>query len=600
MGNGQQIRVMGPAMQKLGGIDEGKSGITAFIDGFGKWWKGEPLPIYPNWPYWNATRPTEDIPSNPVMIAEFPQFTFLYADLHAHMMAMPLAYLALAFALAFGGGGRKWPALVMGAIASGALWPANTWDYYPYMLLGVGGLFAGSLPSYFEPGLSDGQKAVRIAKGFIKVLPVAIVFFALTRAFYIPYLESYGSAYNQIDPWTAERTPVHTYIMIYGTFMIPLALFAIITVYQNMLAAKSLLTHLPAYVIVLGVLGAAYLWFKDVPTAFLSAMMLALSLAVAIGPKTPNQNRVMWLMSTGAFAITIFVELFVLRGDIARMNTVFKFYIVAWLLLSVAAASAAIQLFDLFAALRPAPALTPVIPEVTQPTLPLDLTPDTQTLPTPPTPRPPAQPINPGAILRPLFSVAMIVAIFLGLLYPVFAIPGKIKDRYVPSMPSGLNGMDYMVQADRLEGLEVQRNFPLKWDYEAIKWMQDNVKGSPTIIEEGAARGNQYRWSARFSIYTGLPAVVGWQWHQMQQRASIERNVVEDRVIDVGTFYSTPDIEQAQLLLRRYNIKYVILGQMEEIYNDPQGLPKFEALEKQGILKRVFKNEGTIIFEVAS
>ena len=593
MGNGQQIRVMGPAMQKLGGIDEGKPGLTAFVDGFTKWMNGEALPIYPNWPYWNATRPTEDVPGNPVMIAEFPQFTFLYADLHAHMMAMPLAFLALAFALAFGGGGRKWPALVMGAIAAGALWPANTWDYYPYMLLCVGALFAGSLPAAFEPDQSDIDKVIRILKGFLRVLPIAVVFFALTRAFYIPYLESYGSAYNQIDPWIAERTPVHTYITIYGTFLIPLVLFAVITIYQNMVAAKSLVTHLPVYVIVAGLLGATYLWLKDVPTAFISVMMVALSLAVAIGPKTPNQNRVMWLMSTGAFAITIFVEEFVLRGDIARMNTVFKFYIVAWLLLSVASASAAVQLFDVFAGLRPMPIL---IPESIQPTLPLAL--DTPTLPTPATPRP--QPLNPGTLLRPAFSLAMGVAIFLALLYPAFAIPGKIKDRYIPTMPRGLNGMDYMQLADRMEGLEVQRNFPLKWDYEAIKWMQDNVKGSPTIIEEGAARGNQYRWSARFSIYTGLPAVVGWQWHQMQQRGSIERNVVEDRVIDVGNFYSTPDIEQAQLILRRYNVKYVILGQMEQLYNDAQGLPKFDEMENKGILKRVFKNDGTIIFEVKS
>ena len=595
MGNGQQIRVMGPAMQKLGGIDEGKSGITAFVDGFGKWWKGEPLPIYPNWPYWNATRPTEDLPGNPVMIAEFPQFTFLYADLHAHMMAMPLAYLVLAFALAFAGGGRKWPALVMGAIASGALWPANTWDYYPYMLLCIGGLFAGTLPTRFEEDQSDGEKAGLIIKGFLKVLPIAIIFFALTRAFYIPYLESYGSAYNQIDPWTAERTPVHTYIMIYGTFMIPLALFAIITIYRNMLATKSLLTHIPTYVIAAGVLGGAYLWLKDVPIAFMAALMLALSLAVALAPKTPNQNRVMWLMSTGAFAITIFVELFVLRGDIARMNTVFKFYIVAWLLLSAASAAATVQLFDLFVAMRPVPQPTPIPPENIQPTLPLDLdTPGTAPLQTPPLPAP----FDLGGLLRPVFSLAMVVAIFLALLYPAFAIPGKIKDRYVPTMPAGLNGMSYMLQADRMEGLEVQRNFPLKWDYDAIKWMQDNVKGSPTIIEEGAARGNQYRWSARFSIYTGLPAVVGWQWHQMQQRASIERNVVEDRVIDVHTFYSTPDIETAQLILRRYDVKYVILGQMEEIYNDAQGIPKFEQMERQGLLKRVYKNDGTIIFEV--
>lgn len=615
IGNGQEIKVIGPAMQKLGGIEQGKGELESFIEGFQKWMKGEALPVYPNWPYWNATRPTEDLPNNPVMIAEFPQFTYLYADLHAHMMAMPLAYLALAFALAFAGGARKWPAIGLGAIAAGALWPANTWDYYPYMLLGIGGLFTGALPREFGKDELLESKAWRILKSALGVLPIAIAYFALTRAFYIPYLQSYGSAYNQVDPWTTDRTPIHTYITIYGLFMLPLALYAIIEVSRGLMQAKSLATHIPTYVLLVGIVGTAYVYLKDVPSAILSVPMLALSLAVALAPNTPNQSRVMWLMSTGAFAITIFVELYVLRGDIARMNTVFKFYIVAWLLLGVASAAATLQLFDLFALLKKEskqateassivsveptveaiPAVAGIAATDTSPT-PEPITPSS---PHPPIPAPsPAAPLDLTSLLRAAFSVVMAVALFLALLYPAFAIPGKIKDRYVPTMPSGLNGMDYMLQAERMDGLEVQKNFPLKWDYEGIRWMQDNVKGSPVIIEEGAARGNQYRWSARFSIYTGLPAVVGWQWHQMQQRASIERNVVEDRVIDVNAFYSTPDIEEAQLILRRYNVKYVILGEMERLFNANEGIPKFEQMVQEGSLKQVFKNEGVIIYEV--
>jgi len=324
---------------------------------------------------------------------------------------------------------------------------------------------------------------------------------------------------------------------------------------------------------------------------------------------------VMWPMSTGAFAITIFVELYVLRGDIARMNTVFKFYIVAWLLLGVASAAATLQLFDLLALLKKennqvveqasiepsiesVQSVTGVASVAATDTSDTPVTSDTS-ITSPPQPlTTPSAPLDLTSLLRAAFSIVMAVALFLALLYPAFAIPGKIKDRYVPTMPFGLNGMDYMLQAERMDGLEVQKNFPLKWDYEGIRWMQDNVKGSPVIMEEGAARGNQYRWSARFSIYTGLPAVVGWQWHQMQQRASIERNVVEDRVIDVNVFYSTPDIEEAQLILRRYNVKYVILGEMERLYNANEGLPKFDQMVQEGSLKQVFKNEGVIIYEV--
>ncbi|GBL17813.1 hypothetical protein EMGBS1_06330, partial [Chloroflexota bacterium] len=49
--------------------------------------------------YWNATRVIPHPESEVGPITEFPLFTFLYADLHAHMMALPLTLLALAWAL---------------------------------------------------------------------------------------------------------------------------------------------------------------------------------------------------------------------------------------------------------------------------------------------------------------------------------------------------------------------------------------------------------------------------------------------------------------------------------------------------------------------
>jgi hypothetical protein len=47
---------------------------------------------------------------------------------------------------------------------------------------------------------------------------------------------------------------------------------------------------------------------------------------------------VLFLTGSGLF-LTMMVEVVVLRGDITRMNTVFKFYLQAWSMLSLAAAA---------------------------------------------------------------------------------------------------------------------------------------------------------------------------------------------------------------------------------------------------------------------
>ena len=76
----------------------------------------------------------------------------------------------------------------------------------------------------------------------------------------------------------------------------------------------------------------------------------------------------------------------------------------------------------------------------------------------------------------------------------------------------------------------------LSEDARAILWMQENIPGSPVIVE---ANTPEYRWGSRFTIYTGLPGVVGWNWHQRQQRALTPSEWVTDRVDQIGTFYST-------------------------------------------------------------
>src|SRR5512136_1267351 len=103
----------------------------------------------PEWWYFTPTReiPAPQTEAGP--ISEFPYFTFLYADLHAHMIAMPITLLVLALAvgwlvrLPLGTWGGL-ASIGLGGLAAGALRPTNTWDYPTYLVIGAAALFSGT------------------------------------------------------------------------------------------------------------------------------------------------------------------------------------------------------------------------------------------------------------------------------------------------------------------------------------------------------------------------------------------------------------------------------------------------------------------------
>lgn len=154
-----------------------------------------------------------------------------------------------------------------------------------------------------------------------------------------------------------------------------------------------------------------------------------------------------------------------------------------------------------------------------------------------------------------------------------------------------IDGMEYMKTSSySTNGVSMDLN----QDYEGIRWMQYNVKGSPVIVEGNVP---EYQWGNRFTVYTGLPGVIGWNWHQRQQRAILPSNWVTDRIDEVRNFYSTSNLENAVAFVQKYQIKYIIVGQLERIVYPGSGLDKFHDLD--GIFwEKVFEYGDTKIYHV--
>ena len=257
-----------------------------------------------------------------------------------------------------------------------------------------------------------------------------------------------------------------------------------------------------------------------------------------------GQRLILFFVGT-ALALTIVVEVIVLSGDIGRMNTVFKLYLQAWTLFALSAGASIGWLLS-------------EIPKWTEK-------------------------------WQSSWKSVGLVLLAGALLFTLTGTLDKIRDRVQSEAPAGLDGMKYMESASHWDSVDLD----LGQDYAGILWMRENVQGSPVIVE---ANTPEYRWGSRYTIYTGLPGVVGWNWHQRQQRA-LTPHLVTERVDEVRAFYETTDIGSALTFIEKYHVRYIVVGQVENAYYPGTGLEKFE--QNDSVLwDEVFREKETVIYAV--
>ncbi len=519
--------------------------------------KGVPLPIGAGDWYWDPSRVIP--PGGGNEITEFPLFTFIYSDLHAHMIVMLLALLAVAWALSVVAGGwrkqkqasRRFEAwalsaltIVVGELIIGAVYPTNLSDSYTYLLIGIIAL-AYSIWRYAEVD--------SIAKRLLLVAGGVIALYLLSTYMYAPYRAWYAQAYSALDPWNGPFTPMASYLTHWGLFIFIVVSWMTWETHEWMASTPiSSVRKLKPYqlliegALVLLALVMLFLQYKGTSVGWVALPLAVWAGVLLLRPDLPDVKRFVLFLIGTAFLITIVVEVAVVRGDIGRANTIFKFYLQAWLLLAVSGGAALAWTLPAFFKWLPG--------------------------------------------WRVFWQSAMILLVSGAALFTVTGAAGKIRDRWIVEAPHTLDAMTFMNYAHYDD---FGQRLDLSEDYRAIRWMQDNIQGSPVIVE---ANCPEYRWCTRFTIYTGLPGVVGWNFHQRQQRA-FTSTWVEARVAAVGDFYNTIDIEAARKFLKTYDVKYIIVGQLERAEYTPEGIAKFQQFEGR-YWKAIYRDGQTVIYEV--
>jgi YYY domain-containing protein len=523
-----------------------------------------------NW-YWDPSRIFPPEAGN--AITEFPLFTFLYSDLHAHMIAFMVTVLAIAWALSVLLSRARWKSrldtvlgLLLGGLVIGALKPTNTWDFYTYLILGAVVLayavWRYADVSHVPFALPDwGKRLLLTAAAVVLLVGGALLFYQpFTRWFLL------DPTYTKMSLWKGGRSDISSYLTHWGVFLFFIVSWMIWETRQWLAETPISALHklrpyrdllIAALAVFFLVLVAQQGWVMSSSQGDswkgISILWLALPLAVwaAIllfrSGISDGKRLVLFMVGTGLL-LTMVVEIIVMGGDIGRMNTVFKIYNQAWVMLGISAATAFGFLLNEFRKWLPG--------------------------------------------WRRAWKIAAVALTAGAALFLLMGGMGKMHDRMNTDAPHTLDSMNYMTHVTYNEfGVDLD----LSEDYRAIRWMQDNVQGSP-VIAEAAPAGIQYTWLGRFSIYTGLPDVVGWEWHQMQQRLMFS-DMVKARGLEEDLFYATTDANAARDFLRKYNVRYIIVGQLERAKYAGDGLNKFEAYNGS-LWKAVYHDEQTVIYEV--
>jgi uncharacterized membrane protein len=297
-------------------------------------------------------------------------------------------------------------------------------------------------------------------------------------------------------------------------------------------------------------------------------MVLVVAVAVSWLARTITRETPVQLLLLGmlmlALGIGAGVDFVTAERDIDRMNTVFKFYLNAWVLYSIVGS---VGLWQLWAtgALR-------------------------------------WRGLGRWRFAKAPWFALLAILVLSTAIYPVLGTRARIADRFDNTLGLTLQGdafqgvTEYHDPGPRNNGQDPNARYTLASDLDALQYLRDHIQGTPVFLEGVTS---QYRWTPRVSLYVGLPVVVGWEWHQIQQRGGggAEPARVRARIADVERMYRTTNVGEFTRMIDEYAVEFVYLGPTERLYFDERGIAKFDELVGT-LLEVYYANDEVTVYRV--
>ena len=518
-------------------------------------------------------------------IQEFPFFSFMLGDLHPHVSAIPFALLAAGFTLNFFRSDvtdvRRmsvwgYGTLAAMAVSLGGLAFTNMWDLPTYgaLLVGIAALKAyPRQASGDSEGVGDegvGTVLTRVGLGIVQT-PLIVV--ALAFALYLPYYlefpisgQGVGSVQGILVVTTTSRY-FHLFL-VWGPLLVFVAPFIIACFWQTIVGPDwrrmtvfSLIVAFAPFVVWMVVRLQSPAHTEGPLGRFVHVLPMALLIAMAVWSaiyetKLRGPTGKGFALALGALALLLIMGPELMYVDdffdypSERMNTVFKLYYQAWVML------AAVSGYSIYYWLSIRPRLA-----------------------------------GRRRTLSTIWAAAAIALVVCGLYYPAAAAASKIEEGGFASSPT-LDGLAY-----------VRNSRPA--EYDAIQFINNQIvlrqassTGSGRAQDERGDGGiailesvGEWNEAGLISRSTGVPTVFNWPGHEIQWRGSAQ--VIGDRRSDVAAIYTTLDSAEAKILLSKYDVDYVYVGPRERLAYDGPGLDKFPEF-----MDTVFEEDDVTIYQL--
>jgi YYY domain-containing protein len=447
-------------------------------------------------------------------------------------MAIPFALTVVALGLAFWrtpapltfDSWRREPAtLVLAALVLGALGFLNVWDLPTY-----GFVVAMLVLAANRRGGGDVVVALKDSVGF--VLPLAV----LAVLAYLPFYDGFASQAGGLSAEIGAGTrPLHAALIWAPLVVVTLPLTLRVALGSGASTRAALLVVSGLIVAVVAVWAVLLLadgfalgeavgerganWLTAV---FFGGLVLASGVGFwrAVTGEDEELAAAAPALALGfTAALLVFGAEFLYVSDLfsSRLNTVFKLYYQAWILLAVSGGYALVWALRYW---RPTPGR-----------------------------------LEDG--LRGAWAGAAALTVLAALLYPLGATLSRTE---------GLARSPH-----DLDGLALAGQFRSD-DLAAARWIAAHADSKDRIVE---ALGGQYSAAGRIAVWTGVPTVLGWFGHEQQWGR--DTALLAQRQAEVEAFYSEPALAPAIEFLRRYGITYVVVGSLERSSYPATGLAKF-------------------------